>query len=101
MNHLRTFVYAVQPIEVIVGDKLRELRIRLFFLHSQNLLHSAVFNPIEFDFPVHQLIIDLRPFVFVQTAIQLHSKLAKLLLIARICFLRHQFAGIQILFDRQ
>ena len=93
-------LYVSHPIQIVLPDELSEAVVRIFLLHLQHLRHAAV-RGTQFQFPVHQTLIDVCPVLPRATVLDLHGYLLEILLILALRDLRLYLPAVDILLQGQ
>ena len=98
--HDRTMVWVIQPVDIVLHDKLGKLLISIRLLHLQHFLHRTV-GLCQLQFPKHQLLIHLHPVVQISGIIDLHTDIPEVLLITRIGLVGLNRFLVQMALERQ
>ena len=80
-THQRSTGRIGHPAHVILADELAEGTVSLPLLHDEHFLHGGLVL-LEFDLPIDEFLVDLRPVVGGEGVVDLHADATKLLLIA-------------------
>ena len=98
--HQRAIDRILYPVHIILLHEFGKSVIGLFLLHTEHIghCHLAAF---QFQFPVHQFLIDLHPVVRGQGIIDLHTDTTEFLLITHRSRLGDNHVLMDILLDRE
>ena len=88
------------PVHIVLTNVFAKASVSLLLLHIEHLRHLRI-GSAELQFPAYQPLVNIDPVLPRATVHNLHRQLLELLLITGLHRLRHDFAAMDILLQRQ